>query len=197
MKILNLILAKLLVIFIVLPVLLAIAFVTIAERRLLAIMQRRQGPNEVGFKNKKNSIFIRKRSYHTSNYKSTIENLYINRKAPVIPFEENLLIVCKDLLSPLALSEFFKDLKDKGGIYIFIFKYDPNIYYIGRAKNFKKRFKSHLNVKLTDKFHMFANTVAVPGDKFEFSVVEICSLNVQQEPKEGRLLFIKIFTFIK
>lgn len=65
MKILNLILAKLLVIFIVLPVLLAIAFVTIAERRLLAIMQRRQGPNEVG--KKKIIFFITRIAYHTSN----------------------------------------------------------------------------------------------------------------------------------
>lgn len=34
--------------FLVLPVLLAVAFVTIAERKGLAVMQRRVGPNTVG-----------------------------------------------------------------------------------------------------------------------------------------------------
>jgi len=54
-----------------------------------------------------------------------------------------------------------------------------NIYYIGRAKDFQKRFKAHLNINLKDRFHAFAN--AVGWDKFEFSVIEICSLDMQQE----------------
>lgn len=49
MNILNIVLINLHVIFVILPILLAIAFMTIAERRLLAIMQRRQGPMEVGY----------------------------------------------------------------------------------------------------------------------------------------------------
>jgi len=37
--------------------------------------------------------------------------LYRNRKAPVKPFEEKVVSVCKDLLSSTALSTFFKNLK--------------------------------------------------------------------------------------
>lgn len=42
------------------------------------------------------------------------------------------------------MNTFFKDLKGKGGIYMFSYKTDPNIYYIGRAKDFQKRLKAHL-----------------------------------------------------
>lgn len=83
--------------------------------------------------------------------------MYRNRKALVKPFEEKEVVnVCKDLLSSTALSTLFKDLKGKGGIYMFSLKSNPTIYYIGRAKNFQKRFKSHLNIKLNDRFHVFA-----------------------------------------
>jgi len=58
-------------------------------------------------------------------------------------------------------------------------KNDPNVYYIGRAKYFQKRFKAHLNINLKDRFHVFAN--AVGWDKFKFSIIEICSLDMQQE----------------
>ena len=51
------------------------------------------------------------------------------------------------------------DLKGKGGIYLFIYKSDLNIYYIGRAKDFQKIFKAHLNINLNDRFHVFANAV--------------------------------------
>lgn len=60
------------------------------------------------------------------------------------------------MLSSTALNAFFKDLKGKGGIYAFTYKSDPNIYYIGRAKDFQKRFKAHLNINLKDRFHVFA-----------------------------------------
>lgn len=91
--------------------------------------------------------------------------MYRNRKALVKPFEEKEVVnVCKDLLSSTALNTFFMYLKGKGGIYLFIYKSDPNIYYIGRAKDFQKRFKAHLNINLKDRFHVFAN--AVGWDKF-------------------------------
>lgn len=62
---------------------------------------------------------------------------------------------------------------------MFTYKSDPNIYYIGRAKDFQKRFKAHLNINLKDRFHIFANTIG--WDKFEFSIIEICSLDMHQE----------------
>lgn len=62
---------------------------------------------------------------------------------------------------------------------MFTLKINPNIFYIGRAKDFQKRVKSHFNVNLNDRFHMFAKTIG--WDKFNFSVIEICDLNMQKE----------------
>jgi excinuclease UvrABC nuclease subunit len=75
------------------------------------------------------------------------------------PFKDNVVSVCKDLLSLTSLNVFFKNLKGKSGIYMFTLKENPNIFYIGRAKDFQKRFKSHLNVNLNDRFHTFAKTI--------------------------------------
>lgn len=58
------------VIVLILPALLAVAYVTVAERKTMASMQRRLGPNIVGQKNKR---FFLKRFYHTSSYDKTIE----------------------------------------------------------------------------------------------------------------------------
>ena len=135
--------------------LLVIAYITVAERKTMASMQRRLGPNNVG-QLKFNLSF--KRSYHHHSNK-IISELYLNRKAPIKPFEEKIVSVCKDLLSSTALNTFFKNLQGKGGCYLFTYKSDPNIYYIGRAKDFQKRFKAHLNINLKDRFHIFANTV--------------------------------------
>lgn len=42
----------------------------------------------------------------------------------------------------------FEDFRwDKGGLYKFKYKLDPNIYYIGRSKNFKVRLKGHFSVQ--------------------------------------------------
>ena len=62
---------------------------------------------------------------------------------------------------------------------MFTFKKNPNIYYIGRTKDFQRRFKSHIHFKLNDRFHVFANSMG--WDQFEFSIVEICSISMQQE----------------
>ncbi len=40
---------------------------------------------------------------------------------------------------------------------MFRYKKDPNIFYIGRDKDFYNRFKGHLNSNLNDRFHKFAN----------------------------------------
>lgn len=129
------------VLLVLVPALMVVAYVTVAERKTMASMQRRLGPNNVG---QSNFNFTFKRLYSSnsssSKYGNAINTLYINRKAPVKLFEENVVSVCKDLTSSIALSTFFKEFKGKGGIYMFTFKDNPNIFYIGRAKDFQKRF---------------------------------------------------------
>ena len=74
---------------------------------------------------------------------------------------------------------FFKKYQDKGGIYLIQYTDDLSIYYIGRSINFKKRLSIHLKTSVKDKFHLFANLVG--WDKFNFTIVEVCDLNAQQE----------------
>lgn len=73
------------VILFVVSVLLTVAYITVAERKTMASMQRRLGPNQVG---QLNLNFALKRFYHSSGYDKAIDALYLNRKVPVIPFEE-------------------------------------------------------------------------------------------------------------
>lgn len=214
-----------------LPALLAVAYVTVAERKTMASMQRRLGPNAVGyrgllqalklifiynwmhlinnifiyilvFKSKLDTIIFNKhmsyknsfslqhkhlystkynnnKSLHLTRFYSTnvetcyIKDLYKDRLAPVKPFSEELLTTCSNLLDLKERVEFFQNLKEKGGIYIFQYKFDPMVYYIGRTTSFNYRLKYHINHKLTDKFHVFGNLVG--WDNFYVSVVEICN----------------------
>jgi len=93
------------VLIITLPILFVVAFVTVAERKTMASMQRRLGPNIVG-QSKINLTF--KRLYHSSSYAEAIKTLYVNRETPIKPFKENEVCVCKHLVSPTSLSVFFK-----------------------------------------------------------------------------------------
>ncbi len=79
---LDIILSILDVIVIIIPILFIVALVTVAERRTLASMQRRMGPNNVG-QFKFNTSF--KRSYHNSIIEK-LSDLYLNRKASFKPF---------------------------------------------------------------------------------------------------------------
>ena len=103
-------------IIVVVPMLLAVAFMTLIERKQLAAMQRRVGPNIVG-QIKVNSYY--KHFYHTSTNNS-VENLFVNRKIPIKPFTDSILYTCSNLNSSIELKHFFSQLKNKGGIYMFI-----------------------------------------------------------------------------
>ena len=46
------------------------------------------------------------------------------------------------------------------------------VYYIGRTTQFENRLRSHINHKLSDKFHVFGNLVG--WDNFTISIVEFC-----------------------
>jgi hypothetical protein len=61
-------------------------------------------------------------------------------------------------------------------------KKDPKVFYIGRTKDFHKRFKDYLSSNLKDRFHQFANSIG--WDQFEFSIVEICDFSIQQDRKD-------------
>lgn len=110
------------VLLVLVPALMAVAFVTVAERKTMASMQRRLGPNVVG-QFKLNFIFKRLYSSDSSsyNYDKAINTLYINRKAPIKPFEGNVLSVCKDLTSSKALSTFLRILKVKERRYLYVY----------------------------------------------------------------------------
>jgi len=114
--------------------------------------------------------------------KQHISRLYSNRIAPVKPFKGEVIYVCDNLVSSMTLNDFFKYIKGIGGIYMFTYKHDPNIYYIGRTNNFKARLHSHMESDLDDRFHAFAR--AVGWDKFQFSIIEICSVNIQREKED-------------
>ena len=94
---------------------------TIIERKQLAAMQRRVGPNTVGQLNLKTSFNKR---YHICSFYTLasqeaqandrhIKNLFLNRKVPIKPFNEKILSVCNDLTSPKIINKFFKNLELK------------------------------------------------------------------------------------
>jgi hypothetical protein len=118
---------------VIVPALLSVAFVTIAERKTMASMQRRLGPNIVG--KSQNSICQSVRLfYSTSKYKDDItKTLYEDRIAPVKLFESELINSLDNITSLENHKLFFDKYKEKGGIYLIKYKEDENIYYIGRA----------------------------------------------------------------
>lgn len=117
--------------------------------------------------------FVRFNSTDTS--PSHIKVLYKDRLAPVKPFADKTILSVSNILDLAQRAEFFSQLEKKqgqSGIYLFQYKYDPVVYYIGRTNNFEYRLKSHLKRKLSDKFHVFANIVG--WDNFTISIVELC-----------------------
>lgn len=127
-----------------------------------------------------NSLFSKRKnlSLQFVRFNSTdtfpIKELYKDRLAPVKPFTDKTILSVSNILDLAQRAGFLNQLKNRGksGIYLFQYKYDPLVYYIGRTNNFEYRLKSHLNRKLSDKFHVFANIVG--WDNFTISIVELC-----------------------
>ena len=92
------------VLLILLPVLLAVAFMTIIERKQLAAHQRRVGPNTVGKKQNNLKNLIQSQRFlhilHDKN-RSIISTLYQNRVAPVKLFKSKIVETCYNITSPL------------------------------------------------------------------------------------------------
>ncbi len=110
-----------------------------------------------------------------------IKILYKDRIAPVIPFTHPTLMTCFNFMNKEEKGKFLKELSDlmskKGGrdigvIYIFQYKKDPNIYYIGKTTSLKARLNSHLSNRKFDKYHIVAKKLG--WSNFTLSVVEIC-----------------------
>lgn len=112
--------------------------------------------------------------FHSTDTGSIIKELYKDRLAPVKPFNDKTILSVSNVLDLAQRVEFFNQLKKigKGGIYLVQYLNDPLVYYIGRTNNFEYRLKTHLNRKLSDKFHLFANIVG--WDNFTISIVELC-----------------------
>ena len=126
------------VLIVILPALLAVAFMTIIERKQLAAMQRRVGPNTVGYLPKfKNTNLFQKQTKNTRFFHSSsnsinevINTLYKNRIVPVKFFDSAVIDTCFNLISQEQRNLFFNKYNNKGGIYIIQYKADLNIYYI-------------------------------------------------------------------
>jgi len=175
-------------------ILFTVAYLTVLERKTMAYMQRRVGPNSVGKKKiiGPNSNFVYNtyvkfiRSYSMSsnsnssninevlsvdsnkkdnnnvnnNDELAIKKLYENRIYKVIPFNSPVIMTCNNLTNKAERVLFLKTIRNKCGIYLFQYKYDPNIYYIGTAKRLNIRLVEHLRPSNNlDRFHLFANTV--------------------------------------
>jgi NADH:ubiquinone oxidoreductase subunit H len=94
------------VVLVLVPALLSVAYVTVAERKTMASMQRRLGPNAVGQNIVFTSFKIQTRFYHTTSHDNSIKALWKNRKVPLIPFNQNVISVCEDLLYSTTLNTF-------------------------------------------------------------------------------------------
>ena len=109
-----------------------------------------------------------------------IKELYKDRKSPVIPFDRSLIkATCSYCLNPKAKAEFLKNWGSLGCIYMIEYKYNPNIYYIGRTTLFKRRFNNHLKANSGTKLHVFLNLVG--WEHFNISIIEECSPEMQGE----------------
>jgi NADH:ubiquinone oxidoreductase subunit H len=88
------------VLLVIVPALLSVAYVTVAERKTMASMQRRVGPNKVGYLGLLQAFETQlvKRSFHTgvSRHNSInlnnehLKELYRDRIAPVKAFNKDL-----------------------------------------------------------------------------------------------------------
>lgn len=114
-----------------------------------------------------------------------INSLYERRIAPIKLFDSKVIDTCYNITSKEQRELFFHKFKNKGGIYLIQYKGDPNIYYIGRAKIFQNRLATHLKTKVKDKFHLFANLIGLSN--FNFSIIEVCDLNVQKDKENDYL----------
>ena len=118
-----------------------------------------------------------KNNSHNSNKNNEeyIKDLFKDRIAPVIPFDRNLIKgSCLNYTDKILKAKFLKEWGSKVGIYLIEYKYNPNIYYIGRTNLFKKRLFEHSKAESTSKFHLFMRLIGI--EHFSIHILEVCPL---------------------
>ena len=78
---------------------------------------------------------------------------------------------------------------DLGVIYIFQYKHDPNVYYIGRTNSLRTRLTNHLSKYKFDKFHIISRNLG--WDNFSLSVIEIKNYSNLIERENYYLFYYK------
>lgn len=118
------------------------------------------------------------RFFHNRNFHRHLNTLYRanwGRKVPLLPFEESTIAEFSDLRNKKAILSFFKDFKNKGGIYKFSLINKPNVFYIGSTVSLYNRFYQHTKpeayVYNFDWFHILARDWG--WDKFKFEILEL------------------------
>jgi NADH:ubiquinone oxidoreductase subunit H len=96
------------VLFLIVPILLAVAWITVFERKLLAILQRRTGPNVVGSRTKLNKK-LGLRFFHKSSIvkNDPVKIFYGNRIIPVKPFDSQIISTCENIIYLKTKNNFF------------------------------------------------------------------------------------------
>lgn len=127
------------VLLVVVPSLMVVAFITIAERKTMASMQRRIGPNFVGVYGLLQALRLNnQRAFHTSLkrslhfipdsiktiYNQAIKGLYKDKISPVIEFQDNILATCHNFINSQERVVFLKEWGTQGGLYLIQYKYD-------------------------------------------------------------------------
>jgi hypothetical protein len=110
-----------------------------------------------------------------NNKEEYIKNLFKHRVAPVIPFDRNLIKgSCLNYTDKVSKAKFLKIWGGKVGIYLIEYKYYPDIFYIGRTNQIKKRLYEHSKAESNSKFNLFMRLTG--GIKqFNIHILEVCA----------------------
>jgi hypothetical protein len=123
--------------------------------------------------------FIHTYQYNNSNKSNMnkeefIQYLFKDRIAPVIPFDRNLIKgSCLNYADEAYKAKFLKEWGSEVGIYLIEYKYYPNIYYIGRTNQIKKRLYEHSKAESNSKFHLFLRLTGI--EQFNIHILEVCA----------------------
>jgi len=168
------------------PLLGSIAYVTIAERKIMGSMQRRIGPNRVG-QQKINGLF-QARYYHMSiiAYDNNNNNNNNNNKHPIV-------IVYNDINTDKI--KILSDNKGKSGIYLFTHK-ESGKKYVGSAFDLSQRFSNYFNKNYLENnsksMYIYKALLKHDYPAFTLSILEYVDItNLSLEESKNKILRIE------